>query len=70
MGTVPAVSPGTKETEGLSPCSPGINHKNTQEPSPCVNGCHPEAKPKGLRLFAIAQSDILPIPRDPRLFTI
>jgi len=22
MGTVPAVSPGTQETEGLSPCSP------------------------------------------------
>ncbi len=35
MGTIPAVSPGTKETEGLrvpfrvSPCLPGINHKNT-----------------------------------------
>ena len=27
MGTVPAVSPGTQETEGLSPCSAGINHK-------------------------------------------
>jgi hypothetical protein len=27
MGTVPAVSPGTKETEGLSPCLPGTRRE-------------------------------------------
>jgi len=30
MGTVPAVSPGTKETEGLSPCAPGLTQKHTR----------------------------------------
>ena len=38
MGTVPAVSPGTKETEGLSPCSPGISRKNAQKNRPLVRG--------------------------------
>jgi hypothetical protein len=37
MGTVPAVSPGTKETEGLSPYLPGISRKNVQENRPLVH---------------------------------
>ena len=28
--------PEPKETEGLSPCAPGINHKNAQENRPLV----------------------------------